>query len=237
MAKKTNDIEKAQLVGYAYYSNVHAPQKDEKRKKYSFKTTLVLTDENNKPIIFKDAKTGQEINMLKRAKELGLTIKKANDDTKLQEQIGERPFVEIKKEKKFVDYKALSEEKQKKFMQPVPVKFRKGFKEIGPDTMIGNGSLAVVSFSAIPYDYEGNEGVQAYIQGMSIINLVSYQQNFDADSFDFEGVEMTDPNEVDNTFSTYGDTDDDEEEVKPTVSKAKKASNEAFPFDDDVDLE
>ena len=69
------DIKNATLIGKAYYVFNRKPHHDKDNDKDLYKLDLVLTNPDGTPIIRKNKKTGEEVNMVQRAEELGLILK------------------------------------------------------------------------------------------------------------------------------------------------------------------
>lgn len=173
MADKTaSEIKKGKLVGYAYYTFNNKPQHDRENDKYLYKVDLRLTEEDGSPIVVTDKVSGKQINMLEKAKELGLIIKKPNNTI-------EGEYVRIKRE-----VKDKVDKEGNKFKTPAPeTKTRTGedFSDI-----IGNESKVEVHFGAIPIKqgaYKAN--CSAYLHKIVVIKHVPYvgkmedEQEFD----------------------------------------------------------
>lgn len=159
----------ATLVGRAFYVFNRKPQHDKDNDKYLYKLELALTNADGTPIIKKNKKTGKEINMLERAKELGLIVKEPKGQI-------EGTHVRLKREVKKL--------KDGSDTLPPETKLPGGedFNEI-----IGNESEVQVEFAAIPIrkgKYAG-KNTMGYLNKIVVLKHVPYITGLD-EEYEFE---------------------------------------------------
>ena len=199
MAEKTvSDIKKGKLVGYAFYTFNNKPQHDRDNNKYLYKVDLRLTNDDGTPVTVTDKVSGKTINMLERARELGLIIKKPNS-------VIEGEYVRIKRE-----VKEKLDKEGNKVKTPAPeTKTRSGedFADI-----IGNESKVEVHFGAIPIRqgaYKAN--YSAYLHKIVVINHVPYVGKMEQEQeFDYGEAQPATPKKA--TPATKAEVPDTDEE-------------------------
>ena len=202
MAEKKK-FERATLTGRAYYAFLNRPNHDKENNKDFFKLELVLTNEEGKPYVVTDKKTGQRVDMLQRAKDLNLVIKDENKNIP-------GTHVRIKREKKT----KVNEEGQTVITQPPEVKDKNG-GSLG-ERLVGNESLVQVEFTVIPIQKGVKKGKNsAYLNKVVVHKLVEYISKVDEEElvFDSEDIEVADlatPSSKKSTVNTDIETDLDE---------------------------
>jgi len=155
-------FERSVLTGRAYYAFLNKPQKDRENDKEVYKLELVLTNEDGKPVVVLDKKTGQKINMLERAKDLNLIVK---DEAKSVPG----PHVRIKREKKTKD-----DGQGNVVITPAPEVKDKSGQSLG-GKLVGNESLVQVEFTVIPIQKGNHKGKNsAYLNKVVVHKLVEY---------------------------------------------------------------
>jgi hypothetical protein len=207
---KGQQMEKAELMGRAFYACVHRPQHDRENDKYIYKVDLCLTTPEGKPIVVLDKNTGEKINQLDKAEKLGLIIKEETKGVPGK-------WVRIKRERK----EKLQADGTTKITQP-PTVLEKGNKPLDSGIDIGNESLVKVKFTVIPIkkgEYKGKKNTP-YLNEVLVHNLVPYVRKVDEDQMEFD-VEMLENSK--NAKPTAS--------VKDTVNTADSGS----PFIDDIE--
>lgn len=181
-------ITKTSLVGYAHFAKLHVPDRH-KRYGNKYVVDLAVTDEEGKPVVVKDA-SGTEVNMLEKAKELNLKIEDKDWGSTVR---------------------LIRKEKNRKGDEngPVPVfqMTASGKKRLTPDTLIGNGSMIAVQFSAIPWEDTdtGDSGVTTHILETIVYKLKTYDTG---EEYDIEVTQEDVPEEE--VAQEQGQEDDDD---------------------------
>lgn len=171
---KKEKLVSAQLVGYAYYVFNRKPHHDSDNNKDLYKLELVLTEKDGSPITSRSKKTGKDVNMIERAKELGLILKDPRGTVSGM-------HVRIKREVKVL--------KDGSETLPPETKNTKGEDFVD---IIGNGSKIQVELVAIPIKkgpYQGKSS--AYLNKIVVIDHVPYIT--DSDEFGFSDHESSQP--------------------------------------------
>lgn len=163
------------LTGRAFYAFLKKPQLDKENNKEVYKLDLCLVNEDGKPIIVLDKKTGQKINMLERAKEYGLIIK---DETKSIPG----SYVRIKREKK----EKVNDDGETVVTKAPEVRGKGGINF--DDKIVGNESLVQVEFTIIPIKqgmYKGKNNT-SYLNKVIVHQLVEYVSSMDEEELEFD---------------------------------------------------
>ena len=203
MAEK-NEIINKQFVGYAYFAMVHKPrvEKPESDYKTRYKLDLRLENEDGSPIVVTN-KAGEKINMFELANEYKIGVKDANDSIP-------GAYAEFKRKLKTdANKNILMDESGEPVTKPVEVVDRNN-NPISAKTLIGNGSKVVVQTALIPYEAKLERPVMkdgsvvlnkdgtpkmekhvevrhmAYLHGVKVLDLVSYEGSFEEDEFSFQ---------------------------------------------------
>lgn len=177
MADKYPQKEYAVLAGYAYYTFVHAPQKDDKYGD-KYKTDLVLEDADGNPFVYNDLSKSVKTNMLEYAKELGLSLKDATDNIQGR-------YVSLRSKAEYTIKNKDTGKKEIVERPPIPVVYADK-TPVPKDVLIGNGSKVRVQISLKKWENEDGEQVtSAYLERMIVDELVPYVGRTGGDEFDF----------------------------------------------------
>lgn len=170
------DIKNATLIGKAYYVFNRKPHHDKDNDKDLYKLDLVLTNPDGTPIIRKNKKTGEEVNMVQRAEELGLILKEPRGTI-------EGTHVKIKREVRKL--------KDGSYTLPPETKDATGadFTEI-----IGNESEVRVEFAAIPISKGkfADKNCSAYLNKIIVLKHVPYAGSM-SEEFEFDSEDSKAP--------------------------------------------
>jgi len=163
--------EKVVLAGYAYYSFVHTPQRDDEYGD-KYKIDLMIENEDGSPFMYKNPVTGNMINMLEKCQELGLEIKETPSIP--------GKFVSIRSKAEFVN----TQTKQVTLRGPIPTVYADK-TPVPADTLIGNGSLVRVQGIKNEYIIRKQKGVTLWLDRVIVDKLVPYLSKTGDNEFDF----------------------------------------------------
>lgn len=153
------------LKGYAYFAFLHSPQRDEEYGD-KYKIDLVIENEDGTPVVFEDAKSGEEINMVNWVKENNVRTFDGNEKI---------PGTYIR-----ISSKAITKDGDKR--PAIPVKYNG--QVLDKSTLIGNGSLVKVRalLKAVP---KQKNKVGLYLDAVVVETLVPYVGAQSDEDFDF----------------------------------------------------
>lgn len=174
---KKTEKEFVVLAGLAYYTFVHAPQKDDKYGD-KYKVDLVVEDEDGKPFIYTNPSTGEIVNMVERVKELGVELKDATASIPGR-------YLSIRSKSEFTVKNKETGKKEIVEREPIPTVYADK-SPVDKNTLIGNGSEVRVQASVKRWtNDEGEKVVSLYFERMIVDKLAAYVNKKNDDEFDF----------------------------------------------------
>ncbi len=164
------------LAGYAYYTFVHSPQKDEKYGD-KYKVDLVVEDEEGNPFIYTNPLNGKQVNMVQLCEDENIKVEQSKG-------IPGR-FIRVKSKFEYTIKNPKTGKKEIKERDPIPTAYADK-SPVDSNTLIGNGSKVRVLASVKKWVNDEDENVTTlYLERMIVDELVPYVNSQSEKEFDF----------------------------------------------------